>query len=83
MGTAAWHFNVAHLAHVQDSVYPIDGVRQETDLLKQMGFPLDRIERTGDHWDDDKGSFGTMADRRTYLLPYLDRGWLAPAPTGR
>jgi predicted esterase len=79
ISAAAWRFNVAHLAHLQDYVYPIDGVRQETEQLKNAGFPLERIERNGQHWDDDKGSYGTMADRRTYLLPYLDRGWVAPA----
>jgi predicted esterase len=80
MGAAAWHFNVAHLAHLQDDEYPIDGVRQETGQLYGAGFPMERIELNGHHWDDDSGSYyGTMADRRTYLLPYLDRGWLAPA----
>jgi predicted esterase len=79
IGAAAWRFNVAHLAHLQDTVYPIEGVRQETDALKYAGFPLERIERNGQHWDSDYGSYGTMYDRRTYLLPYLDRGWVAPA----
>ena len=79
IGAAAWRFNVGHLAHLQDYVYPIDAVRQETNQLKNAGFPVERVERNGQHWDDDRGSYGTMADRRAYLLPYLDRGWVAPA----
>lgn len=83
IGAAAWRFNVAHLAHTQDYVYPIEGVRQETDQLKNAGFPLERTERGGSHWDNDSGSFGTMVDRRNYLLPYLDRGWTAPTAAAR
>lgn len=79
IGAAGWRFNVAHLAHLQDYVYSIDRVRQETDQLKNAGFPVERIERNGQHWDNDSGSYGTQYDRRTYLLPYLDRGWVAPA----
>lgn len=79
LGAAAWRFNVAHLAHLQDAVYPIDGVRQETGRLQSAGWSIERLEVNGHHWDNDSGSFGTMQDRRTYLLPYLDRGWVAPA----
>jgi len=82
---AAWKFNIAHLAHVSDEIYQLWVVRTETDALYNAGFPIERIERDGHHWDDDNynGTYGTMADRRTYLLPYMDRGWMAPAPTSR
>ena len=64
---------------MQDTTYPIGTVRSETDMLKKAGFPVERLEKNGEHWNDDNGSTGTQKDRRTYLLPYLDRGWTAPA----
>ena len=66
------------LAHVSDPTYPIAGVRAETDAVNAAGFPETRIERPGTHWDPDTQSSGTNYDMRTYLLPYLDAGWLAP-----
>lgn len=79
ISAAAWRFNIAHLAHLQDDTYPIYNVRAETDQLKKAGFPVERLELNGHHWDSDNGSSGTMLDRRNYLLPYLDRGWTSPA----
>jgi predicted esterase len=85
LAAAAWKFNVVHLAHLQDTTYPIDGVRTETDAVKNAGFPLTRIEVDGGHYDDAEAMEnghavpGTDADVRTYLLPHLDDGWLAPA----
>jgi hypothetical protein len=32
----------------------------------------------GTHWDADTSTSGTSHDLRTYLLPYLDAGWIAP-----
>ena len=78
LAAAAWKFNVVHLAHLQDQVYPIAGVRTETDAVKAAGFPLTRLERTGTHWDNNTGSSGTTYDLRTTLLAYIDAGWLAP-----
>lgn len=78
LASAAWKLDVAHLAHTGDTTYPIDTVRSETDALKSAGFPMTRIERAGTHWDDDTASSGTDYDLRTYLLPYLDAGWVAP-----
>ena len=75
---ASWKFNIAHLAHLQDTTYPIDGVRSETDQVRKAGFPIERLEKNGAHWNTDSNGTGTMNDRRTYLLPYLDRGWAAP-----
>ena len=68
-----WRFNVIHLAHLQDEVYPIDGVRLETDAMISAGYPLVRIERTGTHYDS-----GTNDDLRALLLPHLNDAWLSP-----
>ncbi|MDW5597362.1 CARDB domain-containing protein [Conexibacter stalactiti] len=73
LAAAAWRFNVVHLAQTGDAVYPIGPVRSETDAMAAAGFPIRRIEQPGAHYDDD-----TDAYLRTYLLPQLDAGWLAP-----
>lgn len=78
IAAAAWKLNVAHLAHVSDTTYPIANIRNETDALKASGFPTTRLERAGTHWDSDTASSGTNYDLRRYLLPYLDAGWSAP-----
>jgi len=78
IAAASWKFNVAHLAHLSDDTYPIAGVRTETNALTTAGFPMTRIERAGTHWDPDTSSSGTDYDLRTYLLPYLNAGWVAP-----
>jgi pimeloyl-ACP methyl ester carboxylesterase len=78
IAAAAWKLNVVHLAHVSDGTFRIATVRAETDALTGAGFPAKRIERAGTHWDPDTSSSGTNYDMRTYLLPYLDAGWLAP-----
>jgi predicted esterase len=85
LAAAAWKFNVVHLAHLQDSAYPIAGVRSETDAMTDAGFPMHRIEVDGGHYDDagatENGHSvpGTSADLRTYLLPYMAEDWQAPA----
>lgn len=78
IAAAAWKLNIAHLAHVGDTLYRIDAVRAETDALKNAGFPVIRIERPGTHWDADTATSGTARDLRAYLLGYLDAGWLSP-----
>lgn len=78
LAAAAWRFPVVHLAHLQDTTYPIAGVRAETDAMIAAGFPLTRIERAGHHWDDDTPTSGTDHDLRTLLLPHLNDGWTAP-----
>jgi predicted esterase len=85
LGAATTKFHIAHLAHLQDDTYPIAGVRTETDAVKAAGFPLERIEVDGGHYDE-PGAFenghavpGTEADVRTYLLPFIDAaGWTSP-----
>jgi endoglucanase len=84
LAAAAWKFNVAHLAHLQDTTYAIAGVRTETDALTAAGFPMTRIEKPGTHYDsgatyDTPGS--TPGDLRAYLLPYMNAGWLTPGTT--
>ncbi len=84
LAAASWKFNVVHLAHLQDQTYPIAGVRTETDSMTAAGFPMNRIEVDGGHYDDpgaiENGHAvpGTNADLVTYLLPNLDAGWSAP-----
>jgi len=84
LAAATWKFNVVHLAHLQDTTYPIAGVRKETDALTAAGFPMKRIEVAGNHYDDPGtivgGSAvpGTSADIATYLFPSLSAGWTAP-----
>jgi CARDB len=84
LAAASWKFNVVHLAHLQDTTYPIAGVRNETDAMTAAGFPLTRIEVDGGHYDGvgaiENGHSvpGTAADIRTYLLPHIDDGWLSP-----
>jgi pimeloyl-ACP methyl ester carboxylesterase len=84
LAAAAWKFHVVHLAHLQDDVYPIAGVREETDAMIAAGFPLERIEVDGGHYDEpgavENGHTvpGTDADLVNYLLPHIDDGWRSP-----
>jgi predicted esterase len=84
LAAASWKLNAVHLAHLQDSTYPINGVRKETDSMTAAGFPMTRIEVDGGHYDDagaiENGHAvpGTSADLATYLFPYLSMGWKAP-----
>ena len=78
IAAAAWKLPIVHLAHLNDTTYPIAGVRTETDAVKNAGFPLTRIERAGTHWDPEATSSGTNYDMRTYLLPYIEAGWVSP-----
>lgn len=75
--SAAWKLNIVHLAHLQDTTYPIATVRTSMATLKTKGFPVTLIEKTGTHWDNDSGQTGTQYDLRTFLLPYLNAGWVA------
>ena len=79
LAAATTKFNVVHLAHTEDDVYPIDTVRQETGAMKDAGFPIKVVERKGSHFDEPgNGLPGTDADVRKFLLPHLDDGWLSP-----
>jgi hypothetical protein len=70
---AAWKFNVVHLAHIQDDVYPIAAVQNETGAMEAAGFPITLIQMAGEHYDAN-----TEEDLKTILLPYLDAGWVSP-----
>lgn len=78
IAAATWRFNVVHLAHTQDTTYPITVVRNETNAMAAAGFPITRIERPGHHWDNDSGTTGTTYDLQTFLLPHIADGWLSP-----
>jgi pimeloyl-ACP methyl ester carboxylesterase len=73
LAAASWKFHVVHLAHTEDDTYPIAGVRQETDAMANAGFPIQRIERPGAHYDAN-----TDSDMQALLLPHLDDGWRSP-----
>jgi len=83
----AWKPPVTHLAHAGDATYPIATVRAETQALVDAGFALTLITVPGGHWDNDgtetdgrgrKEAFGTVHDRKKYLLPWLNEGWTSP-----
>ena len=88
LAAASWKFNVAHLAHNQDTTYPIETVDEETGAMIEAGFPLDLIRVDGTHYDDPGAIVngapvpGTTADLRTYLLPLIEGDWQSPEITG-
>ena len=57
-----------HLAALDDEGYPIATVRQETDAVKAAGFPLERVERPGTHYDEN-----TDKNIQEVLLPHNGR----------
>ena len=79
MAAASWKINVAHLAHLSDTTYPIATVRTNMANLTSNGFPATLIEKAGTHYDPDTATTGTNYDLRTFLLPYLNAGWISPA----
>lgn len=81
IAAASWKFNVAHLLHTGDLWYPAAAVRTELAALSTAGFPVTTIEKAGTHWDNDVGATGTSYDLRTFLLPFLDAGWVVNAPS--
>jgi predicted esterase len=74
LSSASFKFHVVQLAHTEDDTYPIDAVRSETDAVKSAGFPLQLIERPGQHFDDN-----TVSDFQTLVLPHISDGWTSPA----
>ncbi|MEZ4260019.1 MAG: hypothetical protein R3B36_13175 [Polyangiaceae bacterium] len=67
---AARKIPVAHVAHVQDSVFPIGKVRGDWSKMKAAGFPLMTEEMPGDH-------DGTTEDWAETLIPQM-AGWQRP-----
>jgi hypothetical protein len=78
LASAAWKINIAHLAHLSDTTYPIAGVRTDLATLTANGFPVTKIEKAGSHYDADNGAFGTSYDLIHFLLPFMDAGWVSP-----
>jgi predicted esterase len=78
LAAATFKFHVVHLAHTEDESYPIATVRSETDALAAAGFPMQRIERPGTHYDNSTADSGTDHDLQTLLLPHLNDGWRSP-----
>jgi predicted esterase len=73
LAAATTKFHIAHLAHTEDDVYPIAEVKSEINAVKAAGFPLELIEKSGEHYDSH-----TESDRRKYLLPFINAGWISP-----
>jgi hypothetical protein len=82
LAAAARKFDVVHLAHLQDTTYPLAGVQNEVNAMQAAGFPITLLTQPGDHYDNpgDGGYAGTDYDLVHYLLPHIDDGWLAPSP---
>ena len=78
LASATWKVNIAHLAHLSDSTYPIALVRTDLATLSANGFPVTKIEKAGKHYDPDNGAFGTTYDLIHFLLPFVDVGWVSP-----
>ena len=79
MAAASWKINVAHLAHLSDGTYQISTVRSNIATLTTNAFPATLIEKSGTHYDADTATTGTNYDLKTFLLPYLNAGWVSPA----
>lgn len=83
--TTPWKFNIAHLAHLSDTTYPIANARTQMTTLRNAGFPVNLIEKPGTHYDNDNGTTGTQYDLRTFLLPILpslNESWAANTDAG-
>ncbi len=78
MAAATWKINIAHLAHISDTTFPIASVRTNMATLTANGFPATLIEMPGTHYDPDTATSGTNYNLRTFLLPYLNAGWVSP-----
>jgi predicted esterase len=79
LASASWKINIAHLAHLSDTTYPIAGVRANLATLTAIGFPVTLIEKAGTHYDSDSGNSGTSYDLIHFLLPFVDAGWQSPS----
>lgn len=70
LGAAGWLINVAHTARIQDTSFPIAGVRDDRDKMLAHGFPLQYRELDGTHSD-------TSDDWPDYLIPLM-ADWVSP-----
>jgi predicted esterase len=67
---ASWKINVAHIAHKDDTSFPIARVRADWAKLEAAGIPLQKSEIEGGH-------DGTSDDWSDFLLPKI-ASWKAP-----
>ncbi len=73
LAAATTKFRVVHLAHTEDTTYPLATVQSELQMLVGAGFTVEAIERAGTHYDNPAAGLpGTEADIKTYLLPKVD-----------
>jgi pimeloyl-ACP methyl ester carboxylesterase len=67
LAAATDKFPIVQLAHTGDQTYKISGVRHEVAEVAAAGFPIELIERPGEHYDAN-----TDSDLREYLLSRID-----------
>lgn len=67
---ASWKINVGHIAHTDDTSFPISKVRADWAKLEALGIPLSKREVAGGH-------DGTSDDWTDFLLPLIG-AWKAP-----
>jgi predicted esterase len=74
LAAATTKFHILHLAHLQDTTYPIGNVRSELAAVKAAGFPVELIEKPGTHYDGN-----TDRDLQGLLAPTIEEaGWTSP-----
>jgi poly(3-hydroxybutyrate) depolymerase len=96
MAAAAWKFNVAQVAHKDDTEYHPDactnclegagndpGVSPAMSDLQGAGYNVQYFIKPGTHFDPDDftGKTGTDFDFRQFALPFIDNpAWQSPGP---
>jgi dienelactone hydrolase len=85
IAAAAWHFPIVHVAHSGDDTYPIDGVADEIQTLKDADFPVTFIQRPGHHYDPNPGEDGYVSGQpstdeeiQSQLVPHMKDDWSSP-----
>jgi hypothetical protein len=94
MTAAAWTFNIAQVAHSQDTEYHPDactdcldggaddpGVSPAMSDLRSAGYNVQYVIEPGTHYDEDDFAkhTGTYYDFRQYALPFIDNpAWESP-----
>jgi predicted esterase len=93
MAAAAWKFNIAQVAHSEDTEYHPDactaclegaddpGVTPAMNDLRSAGYNVQYVIKPGTHSDEDDfvNHTGTDYDFRQYVLPFIDNpAWESP-----